>query len=82
MATSRERFLRQLERCVRHQPPDIDPGPQITSDPEPIVMGDVLEPEEMGNGEAPVECDTSSTWGLRPPGEEPPQVPVNVGDWA
>ena len=81
--TSRERFLQQLERCVKHQNQDIPPENPICAPWEPYVpMGEYLAPEDMGNGETDVETDAGSPWGLRPPGDpgEPPIL--HVGDWA
>ena len=88
MCASRERFLRQLERCVRHQPAHITPGPVITTPPEIYIgMGEFIAPAD-DTPPGHVECDTSSVWGLRPPGddERPMAHPLNsdeyLGDWA
>ena len=87
MCTSRERFLQQLERCVQHQPDHIEPGPVITTPPEIYIgQGEFIAPTDEPT--ATVDCDTSSVWGLRPPGDdERPMVhPLNseefMGDWA
>lgn len=81
MSTSRERMLAQIERCVQHQKPEIEPGPSITGEQEAWQMGEYVAPEEWGNGEA-VDCDASAVWGLRPPGDDPPPVAHCTGDWA
>ena len=70
MSTSRERFLAQLERCVKYQNENIFlPDPPRSTE----WVGDttvILPREEFGNGET-VEVDHSSVAGLRAPGEEP-----------
>ena len=79
--------MRQLERCVKHQPEGIEPGPTIETPSEMYVSGPFIPLEDDTVGY--VACDTSSVWGLRPPGEEaPPPLthPLNSdeygGDWA
>lgn len=80
--TSREDFLKQLERCVKHQKDDIPAESPITAPPEQYIpMGEFIAPELTGNGEE-VQTDTASTWGLRPPGEDAdPSPTINVYDW-
>lgn len=54
--TSRERFLQQLERCVKHQLETITP-PDIPNTAPPDVYEsnwEFIPPEEMGNGEEQV----------------------------
>ena len=80
MSTSRERMLAQIERCVRHQSQDIEPGPVLQGEQETYQMGEFIAPEEMGSGEY-VECDASAVWGLRPPGDEQPPI-ASTMDWA
>ena len=83
MSTSRERFLQQLERCVRYQNMTIPEGPRIVGEQETWAeTGGYVAPTEMGNGED-VHCDASAVWGLRPPGDDP--TPIDyccTGDWA
>ena len=75
--TSRERFLQQLERCVKHQNPEIPAESPILAPSEPYAMGEFIAPEPMGNGAGEADVDTTSIWGLRPPGDDQPQY----SDW-
>ena len=80
MNTSRERFLRQLERCVQHQKEDITLPDPPRSD-EHIVESSAFVPlEEMGNGES-MHCDASAVWGLQPPDRTAPPPVDCTGGW-
>ena len=80
MSASSELFLQQLARCVKHQPDTIAPGPTITDTSDTYVAGEFIPLVDEGAGY--VECDTSSVWGLRPPGEEMPPATTWTRDWA
>lgn len=68
---SREKFLRQLDLCVKHQRADIVlPDPPRCADEWLQNVGEILPPEPMGNGGS-VDTQHSAVWGLRAPNEEP-----------
>ena len=76
MGTSRERFLAQLERRVKYQSADIPPPTDLPWAQEETYHWsmEIIPPEPMGNGDF-VDCETQSTFGLRPPGDDP------VNEW-
>ena len=78
--TSRERFLAQLDRCVRYQNENIT-LPDPPRSPEAINESYEFIPlDAMGNGQPEAHVDTASVWGLRPPGDATPVT--GDGGWA
>lgn len=60
---SREKFLEQLYRCVKHYNGEIPP-PEVPSCSEIWTgFGESLPLPEMGNGEPQVDCENESHWG-------------------
>lgn len=81
MTTSRDRFLAQLERCVRYQNENITlPDPPRSSE-SVHDTSEFIPMDPMGNGQPQVEVERDAVWGLRPPGDDGPSV-VGDGGWA
>ena len=80
MMTSRERFLAQLDRCVKYQNESIVlPDPPRSAE-NIIETPEFIPADPMGNGQPQVDVETASVWGLRPPGESAPVT--GDGGWA
>ncbi len=72
MNTSRERFLAQLDRCVKHQNENLAlPDPPRSAE-NILETSEFIPMEAMGSGQPQVDVDTPNVWGLRPPGEATP----------
>ena len=78
---SRERFLKQLEKCATLQNPMIT-LPLAPSAPwKFIVPGPSIAPEDMGNGAGLVPCETENVLDICPTHDN--SIPLlTEGDWA